>query len=138
MLHRPIQPREPGREPRRHVPLWLQSVRYLAAYLLGIALAIALTPVEIALAGRTLWHLYPLLAIPGVFALYLGLPPGYAPTSAPGDWIFVAVGLLPIIGWAMSCLRFGRPLRDWHALWVGAPLGFVGTVGVYYTAAASI
>ena len=31
-----------------------------------------------------------------------------------------------------------RRLRAWRPLWIGFPIGFVGTLGVYYTAAASI
>ena len=33
----------------------------------------------------------------------------------------------------------GSPrLRRWRPLWLGFPIGFIGTLGVYYTAAASI
>jgi len=35
---------------------------------------------------------------------------------------------------------FTRPsrLRIWRPLWIGFPVGFVGTLGVYYTLLASV
>lgn len=52
--------------------------------------------------------------------------------------MYFAVGLLPLALEAMAYFLGSRRLRAWRSLWIGFPLGFVGTLGVYYTAAASI
>ena len=117
--------------------VWTGAGRYRLAYLLVILLAVALSPAELALAGRPLWPWYPLLAVPGVLAFYSGFSPDSA-GSAPGLWLAFGVGLVPVLLGLATRLPFAKPLRPLHPLWIGLPIGFVGTVGVYYAAAASI
>lgn len=50
----------------------------------------------------------------------------------------IVLAVVPVLLGFASRLPFVRALRPWHALWVGLPIGFVGTLGVYYSAAASI
>ena len=111
---------------------------FLLAYLLGIALAVALTPAELVLAGRSLWSSDIALAIPGQFAFYLYLPGSRAINLDVGYWLLFGIGLLPLLIGVASRFPAARRLLPWQPLWVGFPVGFVGTVGVYYTAAASI
>ncbi len=87
-----------------------------------------------------LWILYPVLAPIGFFLFYLYLEGAYLPYGGEGPsyWSYVAVGLVPIAMEVLALLLRSRQVRAWRPLWIGFPIGFVGTLGVYYTAAASI
>lgn len=125
----------PSREKRRWILILL---KYAGAYLLGILLCILLTPADPVLAGTGLWPLYPLLAPVGFFLYYFYLTPVYVFGDATSYWLTGLIGLIPL---AMEGITFfgGFPaLRNWRPLWIGTPVGFLGTIGVYYTAAASI
>ena len=115
--------------------------KYLGAYLLGIIASVALTPVEMSMGGHVpLWFLYPILAPIGYLLFYFYLEGAYLPFGGKGlsYWLYFAVGLVPLVVEALAYFLGSRRLREWRPLWIGFPIGFVGTLGVYYTAAASI
>jgi hypothetical protein len=118
-----------------------EILKYLGAYLLGIITSIAITPVEMSMGGHVpLWFLYPILAPIGYFLFYLYLEGAYLPFGGEGPsyWLYVAVGLVPFVMELLAYLLRSRRLLAWRPLWIGFPIGFAGTLGVYYTAAASI
>jgi hypothetical protein len=111
--------------------------RYVLSYLLGIVICVVLTPADPNLVGVALWPWYPVLAVIGFF-LFFYLSPAYALGSGVGYWLAFSIGLIPFVSEA-AVYWAGRPrLRVWRPLWIGFPIGFVGTLGVYFTAAASI
>ena len=113
---------------------------YCAAYLLGIISSIALTPVEMDLGGAPLWLLYPILAPIGFLLFYVYLEGAYLPFGGKGPsyWLYFAVGLFPFVMEAAAYFLGTRRWHAWRPLWIGFPIGFVGTLGVYYSAASSI
>ena len=118
-----------------------EILKYLGAYLLGIIASIALTPVEMSMGGHVpLWFLYPILAPIGLLLFYFYLEGAYLPFGGKGliYWFFFTVGFVPFVMEVLAYLSRSRRLRAWRPLWIGFPIGFVGTLGVYYTAAASI
>ena len=117
-----------------------EILKYLGAYLLGIVSSIAITPAEVDLGGAPLWLLYPILAPIGFFLFYLYLEGAYLPFGGKGlsYWLYCAVGLVPFVMELLAYFLGTRSLLAWRPLWIGFPMGFVGTLGVYYTAAASI
>ena len=113
---------------------------YFGAYILGIIACIAITPVELTLINVPLWMYYPILAIPGYVAGYVLLSVGYLPLGGVGlgYWAMFLVGLVPIV---MGVVNFylRRPLiKALRPLWIGFPIGFAGTLGVYYIAASGV
>jgi hypothetical protein len=113
-------------------------MKFLGAYLLGIVACVLVTPVEPVLVGTPLWPSYPLLAIIGFFLFYLTLPPHYVFGAGIAYGLVYSIGLLSVVfGLAV---HFGplRRIRFLSPLLIGFSFGFVGTMGVYYTAAASI
>lgn len=114
--------------------------KLVGAYLLGIVLCVALTPVGLELAGVSLWPYYPGLAAPGFFLFYFYLEGPYLPDSAESliYWLWFVLGLVPVAAELAAHFLRRRSWKPWRPLWLGAPLGFVGTLGVYFTAAASV
>lgn len=115
-------------------------VHYLVAYIAGIVACVITTPAETELAGLTMWPLYLFLAPIGVALFYLYLSGAYLPYGGNGlgYWIICSLGLVPIVGESLArlaAIRWLRVLRPW---WTAFPIGFVGTAGVYFSAAASI
>lgn len=146
MTENPYSPTEVEGEPRlatetSGAAVVREILKYIGAYLLGIVAAIALTPVELDLGGNVpLFLIYPILAPVGYFLFYLYLEGAYLPFGGKGTsfWVYVGIGLLPYVMEALAFLVRSRLLSAWRPLWIGFPIGFVGTLGVYYTAAASI
>ena len=114
--------------------------RYLGAYLLGIVVGVIATPAELILVGQPLWPWYPVFALPGYVLFYYYLAGGYLPFASAGlaFWTYYLVGLLPFLLGAWTVLRKPAWARTWRPLWIAFPIGFIGTMGVYYTAAASV
>lgn len=99
-----------------------------------------LTPVTASLAGATLWPYYPLFAMPGLFLFYFYLSDPYLPDGGSSliYWLWFFMGLIPLVVGAMTYFPKKVIPDSWRPLLIGAPVGFVGTLGVYFTAAASI
>ena len=115
-------------------------IEYGTAYLIGIAACILLTPVSLELAGVILWPFYPVFAPLGFGLFYLYLNAGYSPYGGSGFsyWLCFSLGFAPAV-FELAAFVFPRHnLQRFRPIWVGFPIGFVGTLGVYYTAAASI
>ena len=126
-----------GGSPRKVTVVFLQ---YLFAYLFGIVLCVAVTPARWILIGFPIGVLYPFLAPLGYPLFYLYLSGAYYPNGGEGTafWIMYLVGFVPFLMEA-ACFSFlPRSVRALRPVWIGVPLGFVGTLGIYYTAAASI
>lgn len=87
-----------------------------------------------------LWFVYPILAPVGFLLFYLYLEGAYLPFGGIGlsYWIYFSIGFVPVLMEILAYLMGSPRLRRWRPLWIGFPIGFVGTLGVYYTAAASI
>ena len=111
---------------------------YVAAYFLGIAACLLFTDVEPVLAGQPLWHLYPFLAVIGFPLFYLYLDATYTLSSNPAYWTVCSLGFLAVVQGIGVHFIPPRRYRSWGPLLAFFAIGFVGTMGVYYTAAASI
>ena len=129
-------PASPGPTPLRAFASG--AARYLGVYLLGIVTCLALTPASMELAGAQLWPWYPVFAPIAFFLFYFYLADPYLPSGAQGlaYWTWFTIGIVPLCG--ETAVRLQPALRRWRPLWLGFPFGFVGTLGVYYTAASSI
>ncbi|MEM7431665.1 MAG: hypothetical protein AAF351_06960 [Pseudomonadota bacterium] len=126
---------------RHEAPAWLVVTgKYFAAYLLGIVVCIVFTPVDLKLVGVELSFYYPLLAIPGYLAFYFYLEGGYLPDGGISwaYWAMFAVGLIPFVVAAIAYFSSSQFFSKWRPLWIAFPVGFLGTIGVYYTVAGSV
>jgi hypothetical protein len=112
--------------------------RYVVSYLLGIVTCVLVTPAELNLAGVGIWPLYPIFAVVGFFLFFFYLSPPYTFAPKLGHWLVVSIGLVPVVSEAAVYWAGTPGLRAWRPLWIGFPVGFVGTLGVYFTVAASI
>ena len=112
-------------------------LKYIGSYLLGILLCLLLTSVEIQLAGVTLLPVYALAFI-GYFLYYFYLSPQYVFGPESTYWLVGSIGWIPILMEIVLRISKNENFRSWRPLWIGVPIGFIGTLGVYFTAAASI
>ena len=117
---------------------WSAIGRGVGYYLLGVILSVLLTPVEIVLVGGQIWPYLAAFAPVGYVLFYLDLPPQYVFGSTPFYWGVYALGIAPVLLGLASFFVGKTRLAPWRPLLIGLPLGFVGTLGVYYTIAASI
>ena len=115
----------------------LVILQYLGSYLLGILSCVLFTPADLVLAGKELWPFYP-FAVIGFLIYYFYLEPQYVFGHAITYWLVASIGLVTLVFEPAVYFRRSLRLRAWRPLWIGFPLGFVGTLGVFYTAAASI
>jgi hypothetical protein len=119
----------------------LVFLKHLGCYLLGILACILLTPVDFTLAGKALWPLYPLLAVIGFF-VYFTLSPTYTFGNGVAQyvvhWLVFWIGLAAVVLGVAAHFRHFRRIRFLSPLLISFSIGFVGTLGVYYGAAASI
>ena len=119
-----------------------EILKYVGSYLLGISVCVIGTPVDLAPGGVPLWPLYFLLSPIGIllYCFYLPtLPSAYWPFGASlGYWSLASIGLIPFVFEVTTYFRRLSRLRRWRLFWVGFPIGFVGTLRIYYTATASI
>lgn len=118
--------------------LVLTILKYVGAYVLGIVACILFTPTDMYLAGTAMWIWYLVAAPIGYLLFYLHLSPQQMFVGGPAYWIPFAIGLLPFLGEATAFFRATSGWRKWRPLWIGFPIGFVGTIGIYYGSAASI
>lgn len=118
--------------------LLLKTVGFLGYYLLGIVACVLLTPVELTLIDRPVWLFYAPLAALGYAAFYVSLPPQYVFGPTAGYWTVYVLGLASVLVGLMALVMTGERFRRWSPLLIGLPLGFVGTLGVYFSIAASI
>jgi hypothetical protein len=112
--------------------------RGVGFYLVGVILCVLLTPVETDLVGRQIWPYLAAFAPVGYILFYLDLTPQYVFGSTPLYWGVYALGIAPVLLGLASFFVGKARLGPWRPLLIGLPLGFVGTLGVYYTIAASI
>ena len=147
MEENPYLPKDVEAEPRETNGMPVETLfpdilKYLGAYCLGMIACVAFTPVQMDIGGGNvpLWIFYPILAPIGYILFYLYLEGAYLPFGGKGSsyWFYVTIGLVPFVMEAMAYLLGTRRLSAFRPLWIGFPIGFVGTLGVYYTAAASI
>lgn len=125
------------KSPRKFTAVLLQ---YVIAYLFGIVLGVAVTPARWILIDFPIGVLYPFLAPLGYPLFYLYLSGGYYPYGGEGTafWILYFVGFVPFLMEAACFSVLPRSVRVLRPAWIAIPLGFVGTLGIYYAAAASI
>ena len=118
----------------------LEVLKYFGSYVLGIAACILFTPVELELAGLVIWPYYLVFAVVGFFLFYLYLEGAYLPFGGTGTsyWLLFSIGFVPLLPEMIASFTRRTRFRSFRPLWMGFPIGFVGTLGVYYTAAASI
>lgn len=84
--------------------------------------------------------MYPFLAPIGCLLFYFYLEGAYLPFGGKGPsyWFYFTVGFYPFAMELVACFLGSRRWWAWRPLWIGFPIGFVGTLGVYDTAAASV
>ncbi len=118
----------------------LSVLKYLGSYCLGIMACVLFAPAELELAGVVLWPYYAVFAVIGFFLFYLYLSSAYLPFGGSGAsfWLLFSIGFVPVVFEAAAQFVRMPSLRPCRPLWIGFPIGFVGTLGMYYTAAASI
>ena len=123
----------------RSVLLW--GLKCLVSYFAGVVVCVVATPVDVNLGGGILlWFLCSGFAWIGYPLFYLYLEGAYLPHGGQGVayWSYATVGAVPFLLELLVHL-FRKPRWFvWRPLWIGFPIGFVGTLGIYYTAAASI
>lgn len=114
--------------------------RYFGAYMLGIVVCVLITPAELTLAGVQIWMFYPFFALPAFFGFYIVLGTSYQPFGGVGlaFWAMYAVGFIPVILGIYAFVSKATWLTPWRPLWIGFPIGFVGTLGVYYIGASGV
>ena len=122
------------------VKVLLEILKYVGSYALGIAACILFTPGEQELAGAVIWPYYFVFAAVGFFLFYFYLEVAYLPFGGSGTayWILFSSGFVPLVLESVAFFTRLPHFRACRPLWIGFPMGFVGTLGVYYTAAASI
>lgn len=108
----------------------------IVGYLLGILFAVAFTPAEVVLAGVNLLPFYLLLSVVGVVFFVILLFQQY--TDMLSTWWVGLFVLLPL-----ACelgMYFGKKksLRILRPAWFAFPIGFLGTLGIYFAGAQSI
>ncbi len=114
------------------------SGQYFLCYLAGIIACVIFTPVEVMLLNAPMWLFFVPFAPIGYFFFYFDLPPQYVFGSNISYWSVYVFGIVFVsIGIASGVALKGR-LRPWRPVMIGFPIGFVGTLGLYYTAASSI
>lgn len=118
----------------------LSILKYVGSYVLGIVACVLFTPAAVELAGVVLWPYYLVFAAIGFFLFYLYLSSAYLPFGGSGAsyWLLFSIGFVPLVFEAAAHFVRIASFPACRPLWIGFPIGFVGTLGVYYTAAASI
>lgn len=112
--------------------------QYFLCYLAGIVACIIFTPVELVLLDAPIWLFFVPFAPVGYCFFYFDLPPQYVFGSNIYYWSVYVFGIAFVsIGFVSRILTKGR-LRPWQPFMIGFPIGFVGTLGLYYAAASSI
>ena len=113
--------------------LLLRFTAYVGAYLAGIITCIAFTPAEMVLAGKSLLDVDPWFSLLGFLFFFFGYGAGTAQFWYVGSTAFI------VMAFGIATFFVDRPwlvaLRPWLFAF---PVGFVGALGAYYTAAASI
>lgn len=121
---------------KRFLFWWL---KFFAAYSLGIISCMVLTPVEAELAGIWLWSAY-LLAPVGLL-LSAVLLWQENDLSFGKSVLSVALWVMAFTPCVLECVCFlwhQSRLGRWRPLWVGFPIGFIGTLGMFFSAQLSI
>lgn len=118
----------------RLLPTVLKSI---VAYLLGILVCVLVTDVKLRLAGVELWLWYGMASPLGV-PLYFVAAFQELPTLPFEMWW--VIGVLAVAGVPEAFVFFGGSVtaRSWRPLWIGFPIGFVGTLGLYWAGSLSI
>ncbi len=116
--------------------IYQRILEYLIPYFVGIIAAIIFTPVDLSLAGVSLWFIYPILAIPAFLLLVTELT-----FTGIGDSIVGLIYIASVGGVVFGiATHFGsyRRYRHLGPKLIGFLLGFMGTVGVFFISAGSI
>ena len=124
--------------------MWRKTIKPLTfSYLLGCIAAMIAWPHSIVLVSVPLFVIfplfvvYPILSPVGYLLYYLYLSDGYRFGGGPVEWAHYMFGMLPILG---VMILWGSPskARTLALGLIGFPVGFIGTLALYFTAAASI
>ena len=94
-------------------------------------------PHIIVLVSVPLFLIYPILSPVGYPLYYLYLNDGYRFGGGTVEWTHYIFGMLPILG-VMILWKSPSKARTLALVLIGFPVGFIGTLGLYFTAAASI
>ena len=109
--------------------------QYLGAYLLGIVACMMATPAEWVLAGIPLLPFYIIAALPFFFLWPVLVVNESGELYLPWMW---GIALAPFTGELVAFLTKKRAVRVWRPLWIGFPIGFVGSFAVYWAGHLSI
>jgi hypothetical protein len=110
---------------------------FTIAFLLGCVGAVMSLPNITTLGGLPIFVAYPVLGIIGYPLYYLYLNDGYRFGGGTVEWAHYIFGMLPILG-VMTLWKSPSKGRTLALGLIGFPVGFIGTLGLYFTAAASI
>ena len=131
------EPSSPTSRLRAATNVALAILKFGGSYLLGIFICVSFTEAEFRLAGVNLLPSYVFLSVIGVglwfIAAFQELP------SPPFAMLWVVLVLLiPCAGEALVYFARRPRFRFWRPLWFGFPIGFVGTLGIYWAGSSSI
>jgi len=142
MSENPYAPPTDGRRPPSTgwqfvARVLLTLLKYFGCYLLGIFLCVILTDAEFVLAGLWLLPAYVLLSVVGCFLWFVSA--FQALPSIPFEmWWVLLMLAMPCVGETLAYRYRGSNLRNWRPMWFGLPVGFVGTLGIYWVGSLSI
>lgn len=114
----------------------LNLIGLAGSYLLGILLSAMMTDAEFVLAGKNLLPWYVCMSPIG-FALWFLCAIQNFPSPPFAMWSVFVVLLIPIVCELLSFFNV-KIIRLARVLWIGFPVGFVGTLGVYWAGSLSI
>lgn len=116
----------------------LRTRDYLFPYIGGIVAAIVFTPIEHSLAGAELWYFYPIFAVPAFVLFSFAFQP-LSLFSFDGLFLlFYAASIVTMLFGVAAHFASLHLYRKLAPSLVTFPLGFMGTVGVYFIAMSSI
>lgn len=120
--------------------LWRRVFRFvglvLLGHLVGVLFANLVSIAEFELAGVFLLPWYLLAAPVGV--IFLTIIFFQDPEIALDLWVVWPVFFAPFLIETVLVLAKRHRFRVWRGFWIGFPIGFLGTVGIYFAAAQTI
>ncbi|MGI9442806.1 MAG: hypothetical protein ACR2N1_10090 [Rubripirellula sp.] len=117
--------------------LLLGMLKYLGSYTLGILVAVPLTGLAENLKGFDEVASLMFWSILGLYFFFTFLISEFADLVFYAWWALLIL-LIPFVCEAFAFFRRRSSVRSWRPLWIGFPVGFLGTTGVCWQALRSL